>query len=38
VRQYAESHGYGEEEALQKGLEEMAETFVSKGAEVYQKA
>jgi phosphomethylpyrimidine synthase len=38
VRQYAESHGYSEEEALQKGMEEMAETFVNKGAEVYQKA
>ena len=38
VRQYAESHGYNEEEALQKGLEEMAETFVKKGSEVYQKA
>lgn len=38
VRQYAESHGYGEEEALKKGMEEMAETFVQKGAEVYQKA
>jgi phosphomethylpyrimidine synthase len=35
VRQYAESHGYDEEEALQKGMEEMAETFVKKGAEVY---
>ncbi|WP_338029076.1 phosphomethylpyrimidine synthase ThiC [Geothrix oryzisoli] len=38
VRQYAESHGYDEEEALKKGMEEMAETFVQKGAEVYQKA
>jgi len=38
VRQYAEAHGYSEEEALQKGMEEMAETFVQKGAEVYQKA
>ena len=38
VRQYAETHGYSEEEALQKGLEEMSETFVNKGAEVYQKA
>jgi len=38
VRQYAESHGYNEEEALKKGMEEMAETFVKKGAEVYQKA
>jgi len=38
VRQYAEAHGYDEQEALQKGMEEMAETFVQKGAEVYQKA
>jgi hypothetical protein len=35
VRQYAESHGYNEEEVLQKGMAEMAETFVKKGAEVY---
>ncbi len=35
VRQYAEAHGYNEEEALAKGMEEMAETFVKKGAEVY---
>ena len=38
VRQYAETHGYTEHEALEKGMEEMAETFVTKGAEVYQKA
>jgi phosphomethylpyrimidine synthase len=38
VRQYAETHGYSEEEALQKGMEEMSETFIKKGAEVYQKA
>jgi len=38
VRQYAESHGYNEEEALQKGMEEMAETFLQKGAEVYLQA
>jgi len=38
VRQYAEEHGYNEDEALKKGMEEMAETFVAKGAEVYQKA
>jgi phosphomethylpyrimidine synthase len=38
VRQYAESHGYDEEEALKKGMEEMAETFVQKGAEVYLQA
>jgi len=35
VRQYAKSHGYNEDEALKKGMEEMAETFVQKGAEVY---
>jgi phosphomethylpyrimidine synthase len=35
VRQYAEAHGYNEEEALKKGMEEMAETFVKKGSEVY---
>ena len=38
VRQYAEAHGYSEQEALEKGMQEMAETFVDKGAEVYQKA
>ena len=35
VRQYAETHGYNEEEALKKGMEEMSETFLKKGAEVY---
>jgi phosphomethylpyrimidine synthase len=38
VRQYAEAHGYNEEEALAKGMEEMAETFVKKGSEVYLQA
>jgi phosphomethylpyrimidine synthase len=38
VRQYAETHGYAEQEALEKGMAEMAETFVKKGAEVYQQA
>jgi phosphomethylpyrimidine synthase len=38
VRQYAAAQGLQEEEALQKGMAEMAETFVTKGAEVYQKA
>ncbi|MCE1204751.1 MAG: phosphomethylpyrimidine synthase ThiC [Holophagaceae bacterium] len=38
VRQYAESHGYSETEVLEKGMEEMAETFVQKGAEVYLQA
>jgi len=35
VRQYAEAHGYNKEGALATGMEEMAETFVKKGAEVY---
>jgi phosphomethylpyrimidine synthase len=35
VRQYAESHGYNEDEALKKGMEEMSETFIQKGSEVY---
>jgi phosphomethylpyrimidine synthase len=38
VRQYAETHGYSETEVLEKGMEEMAETFAQKGSEVYQKA
>ncbi len=38
MRQYAESHGYDEKEALEKGMAEMAETFVQKGSEVYQQA
>ncbi|MCE1230220.1 MAG: phosphomethylpyrimidine synthase ThiC, partial [Firmicutes bacterium] len=38
VRKYAEEHGYGEAEALEKGMEDMAHTFVEKGAEVYKQA
>ena len=38
VRQYAAAQGISAEEALQKGMEEMAETFVQKGAEVYLQA
>ena len=38
VRQYAETHGYNETEAIQKGMDEMSETFVKKGAEVYLQA
>ncbi|MDP1831122.1 MAG: phosphomethylpyrimidine synthase ThiC [Geothrix sp.] len=38
VRQYAESHGYNEEEALAKGMEEKSKEFQEKGAEIYQKA
>ena len=38
VRQYAESHGYSEEEVLSKGMEEKAKEFTEKGAEVYLQA
>ena len=35
VRDYAEEHGYGDEEAIEKGQEEMSEQFVKDGAEIY---
>ena len=35
VRDYAEEHGYGDEEAIEKGQEEMSEKFVEDGAEIY---
>jgi phosphomethylpyrimidine synthase len=38
VRQYAESHGYNEEEALAKGMEEKSKEFTTKGGEVYLQA
>ena len=38
VRDYAEKHGMGDEEALKAGMSEMSETFKEKGSEVYQKA
>jgi phosphomethylpyrimidine synthase len=38
VRTYAAEHGYAEGEALEKGMEEMSESFKKKGAEVYQQA
>ncbi len=38
VRQYAQEHGYGEKEAIAKGLEEMSQEFVQQGAEVYHQA
>lgn len=38
MRQYAASQGLDDAEALQKGMAEMAGTFVKKGAEVYQQA
>ncbi len=38
VRKYADEHGYGEKEALEKGMAEMSKEFVDKGAEVYHQA
>ena len=35
VRRYAAEHGYGDGEALQKGMDEMSEDFAAKGGEVY---
>ena len=37
VRDYAASHGYQEEEALEKGMEEKSLEFVKTGAEVYRR-
>ncbi len=37
VRDYAKSHHLSEEEALEKGMEEMSEEFLKAGAQVYQK-
>jgi len=36
VRKYAEEHGYTEQDALEKGLEEKAKEFAESGAEIYQ--
>jgi len=38
VREYAEREGVSGEEALAKGLQEKAQEFVEKGAEIYHKA
>lgn len=38
VRKYADEHGYGEKEALEKGMADMSKEFVDKGAEVYHQA
>jgi phosphomethylpyrimidine synthase len=38
VRKYAAEHGFTEEDALKKGMEEKSKEFVEKGAEVYAKA
>jgi phosphomethylpyrimidine synthase len=37
VRDYAKSHHLSEEEALEKGMQEMSEEFLKTGAEVYHK-
>jgi phosphomethylpyrimidine synthase len=37
VRDYARTHQLSEEEALEKGMEEMSEEFLKAGAQVYQK-
>jgi phosphomethylpyrimidine synthase len=36
LRKYAEEHGYTEQDALEKGLEEKAREFAESGAEIYQ--
>ncbi len=36
VRKFAEEHGYGETEAIAKGMEERSQAFVEQGAEVYR--
>jgi phosphomethylpyrimidine synthase len=38
VRQYAAQQGLSDEEALEKGMEEMSRKFIEEGAEVYAKA
>lgn len=35
VRDYAKSQGIGEDEALQKGMENMSKEFIDRGADVY---
>ncbi|MFM8332487.1 MAG: phosphomethylpyrimidine synthase ThiC, partial [Candidatus Methylumidiphilus sp.] len=37
VRDYARTHHLSEEEALEKGMEEMSEEFLKTGAQVYHK-
>ena len=36
VRDYAESHGYGETEVLKKGMEEQSQAFSEAGGEIYK--
>jgi phosphomethylpyrimidine synthase len=35
VRKYAEDHQVTDESAIEKGMEEMSETFKSRGSEIY---
>jgi phosphomethylpyrimidine synthase len=37
VRKYAAEHGFGEVEAIKKGLEAKAREFTEKGGELYAK-
>jgi phosphomethylpyrimidine synthase len=37
VRDYAAKLGLDSEDALQKGMDEMSDTFKEKGGEIYQK-
>jgi phosphomethylpyrimidine synthase len=38
VREYAQTHGLQDAEALQAGMEAKAGEFVKNGAEIYRKA
>jgi len=38
VRKYAAEHGFGEEEAIKKGLEAKAREFTEKGGKLYTSA
>jgi len=38
VREYAESHGLSEQDALRKGMQEKAVEFVRRGGELYEEA
>ena len=38
VRKYAAEQGVSEQEALQKGMEEISREFTEKGSELYAKA
>ena len=38
VRDYAEEHGMGEQEALEAGMNDKTDEFINSGSELYQKA